>query len=441
MNDGPPSIEDRPHPLQASERRLARILQGAVVVGLGILLAADLFGSGDDDRSADTTAAAPATTPSTTTASPSATVDTTVATTEPTIDTPTTTLSAVVARPARAFTLVATGDIISHGAVAERAATAAGGNGTGWDFTELFARVRPILTGADLALCHLESPLSRRDDDLSYRGTFRVPSSLADAIADAGYDGCSLASNHSLDSGPSSVTSTLHHLRRVGLATTGMAEAAEEAGPAWYEPGGIRVAHLSVTDLLNGRNLPLDPPWMVPHLDVDRVVAEARAARAAGAEFVVVSVHWGEEYRAEPTDRQRTAGARLLTVPEVDLVLGHHAHVVQPVVLRDGDALAYGLGNFLTNQPGDSANPCLSCPPETQDGLIAWFQVQADDSGVAVVDAGYVPTWVDREHTHQVVPIGVDDPDHVDPGVLAASAARTAAVVEPALRRLEFTAG
>ena len=255
------------------------------------------------------------------------------------------------------------------------------------DFTPLFARIRPIIAGADLALCHLESPLSMDDDDLSFRGTFRVPSSLADAIAGAGYDGCSLASNHALDSGPSSVTATLHHLRRVGLATVGMADAAEAAGPAWFSPGGIRVAHLSVTDLVNGRELPVDPAWMVPHLDVDRVIAEAAAARGDGAEFVVVSVHWGEEYRADPTDGQRSAAERLLAAPEVDLVLGHHAHVVQPVVRHDGDAVAYGLGNLLTNQPGDEANPCRSCPPETQDGLIAWFQVTGDPDGARITDA------------------------------------------------------
>ena len=445
MTDQPLTPDDRIHPLHSGERRLARFLQAAVVVGLVGLLVADLAGDGEGDGdapsgqevAADTTA--PSTAPPSTSPPPTTPPPTDGA---PTSGAPTPGASATLApRPARSFTLVATGDIISHGAIAERAATAAEGTGSGWDFTPLFGRVRPILAGADLALCHLESPLSRHDDDLSFRGTFRVPSTLADAIADAGYDGCSLASNHSLDSGPSSVTATLHHLRRVGLATTGMAEAADAAGPAWYEPGGIRVAHLSVTDLLNGRDLPMDPPWMVPHLDVDRVVTDARAARDAGAEFVVVSVHWGEEYRADPTDRQRTAGRRLLAAPEVDLVLGHHAHVVQPVERLDGDALAYGLGNFLTNQPGDAANPCRSCPQETQDGLIAWFQVRADDGGAAIVDAGYVPTWVDREHDHQVVPIGVDDPDHVDPEALAASAARTAAVVAPSLRRLELTAG
>lgn len=424
---------ERPHSLFYAERRLARVLQALFVTGLIGLLIADLFSWGESDeelapvsaeiRLAETTDSAP----STTAAPPVSTRDI-----DEKVSIPTTTA------PLRSFTLVATGDLISHGAVAERAATEDGS----WDFGPLFSRVRPILAGADLALCHLESPLSMSDDDLSFRSTFRVPSSLADAIAGAGYDGCSLASNHSLDSGTSSVTSTLHHLHRVGLATTGMAETAETAGPALFTPGGIQVAHLSVTDLLNGRDLPVDPPWMVPHLNVDRVLEEATAARRSGAEFVVVSIHWGEEYRTDPTDRQQSVARRLLVSPEVDLVLGHHAHVIQGVERHGGDAVVYGLGNFLTNQPGDEVNPCRSCPPETQDGMIAWFMVQdVPGSGVEIVDAGYVPTWVDREVTHQIVPIGIDDPDHADADALSASAARTAAVVEPALRRLEFTVG
>jgi len=421
-------VSEPVHPLFRSERRLAWRLQVVTMVALLILLVADLVDSGDPEPSA--LVEAPVETPvnSTVPAAGSSAVTSTNGTdeVEPTSTAPT----------PLSFTLVATGDIISHGAVAERAASE-----NAWDFTPLFARIRPIISGADLALCHLESPLSMDDQDLSFRGTFRVPSSLADAIADAGYDGCSLASNHALDSGPSSVTATLHHLRRVGLATAGMADTEDANGPAWFNPGGLRVAHLSVTDLINGRDLPVDPPWMVPHLDVDRVIDEAAAARSDGADFVVVSVHWGEEYRADPTDRQRSAAERLLAAPEVDLVLGHHAHVVQPVVRRGGDAVAFGLGNLLTNQPGDETNPCSSCPPETQDGLIAWFQVTETADGAQITDLGYVPTWVDRETTHEVVPIGINEPDLADPDMLADSAARTAAVVEPVLRRLTFITG
>ena len=425
-------MTDPVHHLNRSERRLGRIVQTLLTLGILLVLVDDVLDRGqvEPEASVETATLADAAgqadqtdrDPSPTAAEP----------TLPTIEATSTTI------PVRTFTLVATGDIISHGAVAERADANVD---DGWDYSEMFRRVRPILTGADLALCHLESPLSMDDDDLSFSGIFRVPSSLADAVAGAGYDGCSLASNHALDSGRSSVDATLHHLRRVGLGTAGMADSADATGPAWYEPGGIRVAHLSYTDLMNGRDLPTDPPWLVGHLDPAGVEADAAAAVADGAEFVVVSLHWGEEYRVQPTDRQAVLVDRLLAMPDVDLVLGHHAHVLQPVVSRDGKVAVIGLGNFLTNQPGDDENPCGPCPPSTQDGMIAWFAVADDIDGPSVVDAGYVPTWVDRDHAYEIVPIGIDDPEQVDPALLAESAARTAAVVEPGLRRLEFTAG
>ncbi len=425
-------MTDPVHHLNRSERRLGRMIQTLLTLGILLVLVDDVLDRGqvEPESSVETaTLADAAVQADQTDRDPPPTA------TEPTLPKIEATSTTI---PVRTFTLVATGDIISHGAVAERADANVD---DGWDYSEMFRRVRPILTGADLALCHLESPLSMDDDDLSFSGTFRVPSSLADAVAGAGYDGCSLASNHALDSGRSSVDATLHHLRRVGLGTAGMADSADATGPAWYQPGGIRVAHLSYTDLMNSRDLPADPPWLVGYLAPAGVEADAAAAVADGAEFVVVSLHWGEEYRVQPTDRQAVLVDRLLAMPDVDLVLGHHAHVLQPVVRRDGKVAVIGLGNFLTNQPGDDENPCGPCPPSTQDGMIAWFAVADGIDGPSVVDAGYVPTWVDRDHAYEVVPIGIDDPEQVDPALLAESAARTAAVVEPELRRLEFTAG
>lgn len=338
---------------------------------------------------------------------------------------------------ARTFTLVATGDLLVHEYVADMAGYYAGDGG--FDFNPMFRRVQPVLAGADLAICHLETPLSADDSDLVYYPNFRVPFELADAVAAAGYDGCSVASNHSLDAGASGVRATLDHLDRAGVAHAGMALDQASAGPAWFAPGGVSVAHLSYTDILNGASLPTDPPWLVAALEPGSVIADAAAARAEGAEFVVVSIHWGEEYRSEPTDRQRTVAQQLLASPEVDLIVGHQAHVVQPVLQHSGKYAAVGLGNFLSNQPGDERRSCRpECPDSTQDGVIAWFAVaDRPDGSVVVVDAGYVPTWVDRS-TYEIVPLGLDEPPGADPAVLAESARRTASVMEPILHRVSF---
>ena len=158
--------EQRPHPLHSGERRLARILQAVVVLGLVGLLFADLATQGEDESSAgqdDIAKTQPTVTPeSSPTTLDQATPEPSPTSTRPWETGIDTTLATVPIGTFREFTLVATGDLISHGAVAERAANAAQ---QGWDFSPLFRRVRPILAGADLAICHLESPLSRAMTD------------------------------------------------------------------------------------------------------------------------------------------------------------------------------------------------------------------------------------------------------------------------------------
>jgi len=91
-------------------------------------------------------------------------------------------------------------------------------------------------------------------------------------------------------------------------------------------------------------------PWLVNEIDAGTIAADAAAARAAGAEYVIVSLHWGTEYRTQPNSDQLTLAEALLASPDIDLLIGHHAHVVQPVDQIDGRFVVYGLGNFISNQ-------------------------------------------------------------------------------------------
>ncbi len=326
---------------------------------------------------------------------------------------------------ARSFVIAATGDLLVHESVALSAAT---GDGT-WDFRPLFGPVAPVLREADLAVCHVESPLSPDDTDLSYYPVFNVPNELADAIADAGYDTCSLASNHSLDTGETGVRGTLEALDRVGVAHHGMARSADErADPNLIEVAGVTVAHLSYAYGFNTGPLPADAPWLANLIEVSTIAADAAAARHAGAEFVVVSLHWGTQYQTELDELQRSIGPRVVALDEVDLVLGHHAHVVQPVTELDGEFIVNGLGNFLSNQSPES---CPGCPPATQDGVVVRLRVsERPGGGFAVTGLDHVPTWVDRtDHRIELV----RSPDRpLDPTVLDASAARTAAALSAA---------
>ncbi|MFJ3581161.1 CapA family protein [Streptomyces sp. NPDC090127] len=255
---------------------------------------------------------------------------------------------------ARPFTLVATGDIIPYPSIIQRAAADAEG-GAGHDFRKILAGVAPIVSGADLALCHHEIPYGQPGGPYTGYPAFKAPHQLADALEETGYEGCSTASNHTLDAGFEGLKRTLDGLDRVGLKHVGSARDAEEAkAPAWYTAGGAKVAQLSYTYGTNGIPLPEGKPWAVNLTDRQRIVDDARAARRAGAQVVLLSIHWGTEWQEAPDQAQRDLAQALTTsrtdgLPDIDLVIGTHNHVPQPYEKVNGTWVVYGMGDQVAS--------------------------------------------------------------------------------------------
>ena len=278
--------------------------------------------------------------------------------------------------PPASLTIVAAGDELVHESVAAQAVADGGGGGGGGggvpDFVPQLAGLRPVIEAADLALCHLETPLAPAGGPYSGYPAFSAPPELARGLRAVGYDGCSTASNHSLDQGRAGVVRTLDTLDAAGLAHVGTARSpAEAATPRIYDVRGVRVAQLSATYGFNGDGP--DTGWEADLLDPPSVLAAAARARAAGADLVVLSAHWGAEYRPTPTDQQRALARRLLTSPDIDLIIGHHAHVVQPLERIGDEWVAYGLGNQLADQEtGGRA---------THEGAMARFTATRDPDG------------------------------------------------------------
>src|SRR5829696_5761280 len=289
------------------------------------------------------------------------------------------------------LTLVASGDVLPHGPVLRRAADDGARAGQRYDFRPMLAELRPLVAGADLALCHLEVPLSRDGRAVASWPSFNAPPELAAALRWAGYDACSTASNHAMDRGAGGVAATLDVLDRAGLRHDGTArDAAEAAASTIVDVRGLRVGLLSYAYGLNSGRLPSGQPWLVNLIDPARIVEDARAARRAGARFVVVLLHWGQENQAAPTPSQRELARRLLAAPEVDLILGHHVHVVQPIEQVGGKWVAYGMGNSLSNQ-----TPAC-CAAGAQDGVLVKVGVTEHAGRLRVRDLRYVPTWVEH---------------------------------------------
>ncbi|MEP6696107.1 MAG: CapA family protein [Pseudonocardiales bacterium] len=309
---------------------------------------------------------------------------------------PTASSHAPSAAPA-GFSIAATGDLLPHEPVVAAAARAAGGNG--YDFRPLFAEVRPILSRADLAICHVETPLSADDRSLSYYPDFQSPHELAAAVRWAGFDTCTTASNHTMDQGPAGVRHTLDALDAAGVQHVGAARsAAEAARPHFYTVRGYRIAHLDYTYGLNGHRVPVDQPWLVPLIDASRILRDARTARAAGARFVIVSFHWGTEYVSAPNSQQRTLARQLLGSPDIDLLLGSHTHVLQPIERINDKFVVFGMGNFLARH-----SACCDTP-QTSDGVIVNITVREVGGRLLVSRLTYTPTLVDRA-TLAIVPL------------------------------------
>ena len=290
------------------------------------------------------------------------------------------------------FDIVASGDLLIHGPVWQAAAKPGGG----YDFRPLFAAVRPIVSRAAVALCHVETPMGAGLP--SGYPVFNSPKELARAIAWTGWDVCSTASNHSVDRGEYGIGTTLSALDRAGVAHTGTARTRVESRRILVLPvRGLRIAFLSYTYGTNG--VPTPHPWSVNLISTAQVVADARRARKDGADFVIANFHWGTEYVHDPNLEQRDLARYLLRKRIVDVIVGQHVHVVQPIRRVARRFVVYGEGNLI------SAQDAACCPAESQDGLIAVIHVRAVGTKATVTGVDYVPTYVEHP-TFAVQPVG-----------------------------------
>jgi len=311
----------------------------------------------------------------------------------------------------------ASGDLLIHTAVYKRALV--DGAGRTYTFTPMFAQIKPYITGADLALCHVETPMTPAAP--AGYPVFNTPPALATAIRLTGWRACSTAATHSLDQGQTGVDDTIRALDRAGVAHTGtFASAAAQATPLIMTVKGIRVAFLAYTEITNG--IPSPRPWSVNRASAAQILSDARRARRDGAQVVIVNIHWGDQYTAQPSSFQLQLASTLTRSPDITAVVGQHVHIVQPIRIIHGKLVVFGEGNLISNQ----TSAC--CPAATQDGMIVLLTITVDSRGARVTFIRYVPIWV-RHPDFVVLPAGTAwRTDPADAAALRASYERTVAV-------------
>ena len=303
------------------------------------------------------------------------------------------------------FTIGYAGDVLTHMPVMDDTA------GGGGDIEPLIAAARPWSEGVDLALCGMEVPVAPDGVPSGYP-VFGSTTAVVDALSRSGWDGCATASNHSWDQGFDGVVATADALRADSMGYSGTNRTQAEAAAPYqlYEltRGGmtITVAQLSSTYGLNGFSA--DPDWAVNLNDVAWVEAQARAAREAGADVVVLHTQLGEEYSTDPVPEQTEFARAVAQTGQVDVLFGAHPHVPETNELLPGGPggrgmwVSYSAGNFISNQSEELGTVLVSV------GLFVWVDVvvtqDADGTrDVSVQALHWHPFTVDLGGGHRLV--------------------------------------
>ena len=248
----------------------------------------------------------------------------------------------------RAAVLLFVGDAMQHAAQLDAARRPGGA----WDYSECFAEVEPWFRMADLAVVNLETPVGPGPH--SGYPCFNAPEPYLHALRDAGFGLYLTANNHTLDRRDPGLRHPIDALDRAGLPHLGTyhtTAARDTLMPHIRTVNGIRIGFINYTYGTNG--IEARDGAHVDYIDRTRMAADIRDARTAGAEIICACVHWGDEYRSMPNASQRSL-AEWLRSQGVELIIGAHPHVVQPMELLDNPdgtrtLVVYSLGNFISN--------------------------------------------------------------------------------------------
>ena len=244
--------------------------------------------------------------------------------------------------------LVAVGDDLIHQTIFEAAAIE-----DTYDFKPMFSEIKPYIKTFDLAFINQETILGGKELGLSSYPAFNSPHELGDALIDTGFNMISLANNHTLDRGVGAVKSSLGYWQEQNVIYSG-SDIAFNNRVKYFTKHGIVFAFVAYTYGTNGIPIPRGKPYLVNLFSEDIVIEDIKEARKI-ADVVIVSMHWGAEYYNHPNSSQ-IEQAQFLNSLGVDIIVGHHPHVIQPFDIIEANNhktyVVYSLGNFLSDQTG-----------------------------------------------------------------------------------------
>jgi len=266
------------------------------------------------------------------------------------------------------MSLIAVGDVLIHESVYKDAFQP---NSDKYDFSKMFTDVEPIIKKYDLKFCNQESTIGGSALGISGYPSFNAPDEIGDEIVRLGFNLISLANNHAMDKGKDAILYSNSYWKTKDVITAGSYSSIEDRNKVnIYEKNGIKYAFLAYTTSLNGNNLPND--YLVNMYSNIKAKNDIEAVKDK-VDVIIVSMHWGEEYTNTPTSSEKEI-AKYLSNLGVNLIIGSHPHVVQPVEYVGDTLVIYSLGNFISNQLSIGLNPGI--------GLMVGMDIIVEDGKV-----------------------------------------------------------
>lgn len=273
--------------------------------------------------------------------------------------------------------IVFAGDAMQHKAQIEAAYVA---NNT-YDYSNCFSEIAPYITDCDYAVVNLETPLGGKP----YTGypCFSAPDSYLSALKESGFDLMLAANNHTLDRRDKGLLRTINQFESQSAEYIGIYRNYEHRSshlPLIKQINGIKIGFLNYTYGTNG--IAIQGDVIVDYIDQELIKADVQQARRTGAELIAVCIHWGDEYRLLPNKTQQSLAEFLCDIG-VDMIIGGHPHVIQPMELRynikhnKNILLVYSLGNFISNMK----------TRDTRGGAVVKAYLSRNAHGIAQVDS------------------------------------------------------
>ncbi len=264
------------------------------------------------------------------------------------------------------LSMVMVGDCLIHRFVYTDAKNSDGS----YSFSKIFTEVEPLIKNHDLAFYNQESNIGGKSLGLSAYPRFNSPEEIGDDMVDLGFNLVSLANNHTMDKGEQGVINSVNYWKtKPGVYYTGQALSEEdrESNIKIEEKNGIKYAFFAYTTVTNGLLPPSGKEYLTNIYFKEKAKADIDKVKDK-VDLIIVSMHWGEEYTTNPNGNQKQI-AKELSDMGVNLIIGNHAHSIQPVEMVDDTLVFYALGNFIAAQD----------TPDRQTGVIVSLDINKKD--------------------------------------------------------------